>query len=717
MSDPVHETFVAAAGFVALAALVLVLILVSVYVIPVVVVVGGAYVAYRNYYNSDANQERRSKEHTLALYQAAKSTRDVPDRITFGKAVYRSLPDDLPEPVVDALLTVALDLYDMELFANAIPEPPPICNSIEGARYRDMLSKLSGKGQDAYDRMLATVERSYGHLADAVPSVSAGPFRVPLHSVLQRPNQTIQDFVLPYFRHDDLFDTLKAQLERNQHEVSGVPLTYTTRHSPKLINPADYDDDALVFLKHTPFEDIFTTGVPFGLPGHLRFEHLHLVAGSGHGKTQTMQYMIAKDLEAVSSGEASIIVMDSQRQMIDTIKHLKCFAPGQPLHGKLIVIDPTDTTFPIALSLFSSKRNADPTEAERLRNSAISLISFALGGLLAAQMTSFQQTLFGFVIRACMAIPNANITTFVEVLEDVTPFARHLDDLSPLAKKFFQTQYNEPEFKRTRGEVARRAWGILENDTFTRMFSAPHSRLDFFDEMNAGKVILIDTAKNHMHEASTLFGRFFIAMVLQASQERVNTKKLPTYFYIDEAHEYFDSNVTTMLEQARKSKVGMVLAHQYLGQLGAIRESVMANTSIKFAGGVSHDDGTALAKAMNTTSEFIRSQPKLTFAAHLKGQGTVALSIPAGHMEDMERMEDSEWVQVRQEIRDRYAYEPKPYAFTQKPEMSEPVYSTPRRATSVSKPRKTRTTTTRVEAVRMEQKTTEDDDDTAPTDW
>ena len=56
--------------------------------------------------------------------------------------------------------------------------------------------------------------------------------------------------------------------------------------------------------------------------------------------------------------------------------------------------------------------------------------------------------------------------------------------------------------------------------------------------------------------------------------------------YIDEAADYFDQSFAAILSQARKYKVGMVLAHQYLGQLEPrLQEAFAANTSIKMAGG------------------------------------------------------------------------------------------------------------------------------------
>jgi hypothetical protein len=200
----------------------------------------------------------------------------------------------------------------------------------------------------------------------------------------------------------------------------------------------------------------------------------------------------------------------------------------------------------------------------------------------------------------------------------------------------------------------------LENSTFERMFSHPKNKLDLFAEMNAGKVILINTAKDLLkQQGCEIFGRFFIAMIAQAAQERaVLARRLPTFVYIDEAQDYFDANVALILEQARKFKVGMVLAHQYVGQLSPkLQESFAANTSIKFAGGVSDRDARTFAGLMRTTPEFVERQQKGHFAAFIRNKTAqaVSLAVPFGHLERMERMNDEEWSALRDQMRERYA--------------------------------------------------------------
>jgi hypothetical protein len=150
-------------------------------------------------------------------------------------------------------------------------------------------------------------------------------------------------------------------------------------------------------------------------------------------------------------------------------------------------------------------------------------------------------------------------------------------------------------------------------------------------------------------------------MIAQAAQERATLpehERMPTIVYIDEAADYFDRTIGIILSQARKYKVGMVLAHQYLGQLEPkLQEAFSANTSIKFAGGVSARDARTLAPMLYCEPAFIEAQPKLSFAAFVRGEtkSAIPLSFPYGCFEAMERMAASDQQALRQAMRERYA--------------------------------------------------------------
>lgn len=168
-------------------------------------------------------------------------------------------------------------------------------------------------------------------------------------------------------------------------------------------------------------------------------------------------------------------------------------------------------------------------------------------------------------------IPDATIHTFRELMEpgSTGKYKEQINKLEGIPRRFFETEFDGKEFTSTKTQVLRRLYGVLENQTFERMFTNPQSKFDMFSELNAGKLILINTSKSLLKEQGTeILGRFFIALIAQAAQERATlheNDRLPTMVYIDEAQDSFDQNIGIILSQARKYKVGMIMAHQYLG--------------------------------------------------------------------------------------------------------------------------------------------------------
>lgn len=488
-----------------------------------------------------------------------------------------------------------------------------------------------------------------------------------------RVEQMAKVFFAPELADAKLFERSRGTMERNVVAASGgnprdvQGFNRQPKHASKsdITDPGDLVE---TYLGGTPLTRLFEQQASFTIPTGSRFEHHHIVAGSGHGKTQTLQYLIADDIKAVAKGERSVVVLDSQGDLIKLISNLEVFAPGQPLHERIVIIDPTDVEWPVSLNLFDVGLDRlsgyAPLERERLTNSILELYDFVLGTLLSAEMTQKQSVIFRYVTRLMLHIPGATIHTLRELMEpgaEVT-FAPHIAKLSGTARHFFETEFSSKEFEQTKRQVLRRLWGILENQTFERMFSHPKSKLDLYAEMNAGKVILINTAKDLLKESGTqIFGRFFIAMIAQAAQERATIPekdRMPTFVYIDEAADYFDRNIGIILSQARKYAVGMVLAHQYLGQLDPkLLDAFSSNTTVKFAGGVSLKDARALSGEMRCDPGFIESQPKLSFAAFIKGgqSQAVPLQFPYGFMESLPSMSPYQRDKLQERMRALHA--------------------------------------------------------------
>ena len=165
-----------------------------------------------------------------------------------------------------------------------------------------------------YDRLIGIVRRQLvgGFMAfvEALPescfdrweTPDEAAFTVPLASLLDRPAETIERLILALYDDDvfryDLFLRTRERLATNLLVASGFPPdTNIHEVSARLVMPTVHksrDATALVelYLAGTPFADLLRLPVPFYVPDAMRFEHCHIVGGTGHGKTQLIQRLI-----------------------------------------------------------------------------------------------------------------------------------------------------------------------------------------------------------------------------------------------------------------------------------------------------------------------------------------------------------------------------------------------------------------------------------------
>jgi len=106
-----------------------------------------------------------------------------------------------------------------------------------------------------------------------------------------------------------------------------------------------------LYLNHTPFKQLFEAPAPFGVPEETRFEHGHILGGTGAGKTQLLQRMIHADLVSAATDGRSVVVIDSQGDLISKLVRLDLFDPrhDHSLADRLVLIDPSDIEYQRAI--------------------------------------------------------------------------------------------------------------------------------------------------------------------------------------------------------------------------------------------------------------------------------------------------------------------------------------------------------------------------------
>ncbi len=595
-----------------------------------------------------ARQERDAKLLNESVYNDAVEMLG-PDKRAYADLIFDKI-DDLPEEVADELLAIALEIWDDEGYV--VGRPPPVANSIEGARYRDQLSKRPDPLKAG--RIMAECFRDVHML---LPRPENGIlFPMKLRDIASP--EMVHSLVLPLYKEDSLFRETKKQLDRQLHRLSNVPFTPEHMYSDKLVLPTKYKGPEHItkYVYGTPLDAIFNLETTFTIPIERLFEHTHIVGGSGSGKTQLIQSLY---LELIKD-DNSIVVVDSQTDLIRNIAHMAGRDP--------IIISPKDLP---SFNIFDvPTRSNDPHTKEQIANGVIETYMYVFDGIIGADLTAKQGVFFKMVARLLLNLKEtmgrpATIMDMFRLMDDMTPYLPAINALSEIPRTFFLKDFQQATFKQTREQIRYRLNAILENPTIAKLFTAEHNSLDFYKLLQEGNIILIDTAGDFLKESSPHFGRFFISLILRAIYERAaSTSRHPTFLIIDEASQYFDSNIDDMLSSIRKYRCGAILAHQFLDQATPqLRASFAANTSVRFVSGVSSGDSRNLAPDMRTTPDFILAQPKLSFACHVRGmKNAVSLRVEAGKMENLPHRDDYRAMLERNRARVTPRLLPKPEA-------------------------------------------------------
>jgi len=394
-----------------------------------------------------------------------------------------------------------------------------------------------------------------------------------------------------------------------------------------------HTDEILTFVKERLGNQLYTAisnlKVDITLPEKIRNEHHQILAGTGQGKTTLLKDMIMRDIKAGHS----VVVIDSQNALINLI------ATKVPLE-KLVLVDPMHC--PPALNLFHGDTSAE-------------LFQYMFAALQ-VELTGLQSYYFTFVSEMVVNC-GGNLRTMFDILEEGDEWQKYADSLDEMELKFFEGEFSAKGKNRTREEICRRIFALVSNKKFAVMVGASGNDIDIRTIIDTGKVLLISTDKKHMSkQGASLLGRLFIAQLYRAAISREEGKGKRTYVYIDEFQDYAeDSDILfDIFEQTRKYEIGLVIAHQSLGRLSSgLLPTISSNTTIKFAGGCSIEDAQKLSRQMQTTPEYVFSQPKGSFAAYVKGYGTIRYRVEKSWFENLPDI--STLSAIRDEMRKRYA--------------------------------------------------------------
>lgn len=412
------------------------------------------------------------------------------------------------------------------------------------------------------------------------------------------------------------------------------------------------------------------------VPEDLRYQGMWVVAPPGHGKSSFLSYLIERDFEKVARDQASVIVMESKRDLITSIQGLARFAPGGDLYGKLISLDLEQVESPLALNLFDfgDIDGLPPREQEITLNAVNGMFEYTFRTLLQTDMTPRLSTMFTALTQLVLKIPGGTIDTMKEICEPdgLQPYLQYVDLLDRDQRSFFKSKWNDrrdPATNMTKALIVDRIATIKGKvRVLGRMLSAKKLKVNFEELLATPKVILISYPKGMFQEEGTeLLGRFFLAQIMMVTLRRQflsKEQRTPLFIYCDEAQDVIrrDELIGRFLSQCRSLNIAMTFAHQRLDedQLSpAVFRALCGTAAMVFAAKLDFNVDT-LARVMHTTPEFITTAPTHVWAAYARGSLDNATSYRPPYVDFMRQPRMSEWeLEAHQnEMRERFAITP-----------------------------------------------------------
>ncbi len=337
------------------------------------------------------------------------------------------------------------------------------------------------------------------------------------------------------------------------------------------------------------------TFVHFGASDRLR--HCYVIGQTGTGKTGLIKNMIIQDIK---NGEG-VAFIDPHGNDIEDI--LASVPPERV--GDVIYFDPAYTARPMGLNMLEYDRTK-PEMKTFVVDEVYGIFRKLYADVPEAFGPMFEQY-YRNAVQLVVEDPDTG-STFVEIPRVFAD--KEFRDLkiahckNPIIVQFWrkiaEAAQGDPSLENVAPYITSKFDVFLTNDIIRPIVAQEKSAFDFREIMDKKKIFLANLSKGRLGDRNTaLLGLVLVSKFLQAAFSRVDTRSdLPVfYLYIDEFQNFATPSIGTILSEARKYKLSLIIAHQFIAQLDEkIRDSVIGNVGTKAAFRVGTTDAEFLAK-------------------------------------------------------------------------------------------------------------------------
>lgn len=320
----------------------------------------------------------------------------------------------------------------------------------------------------------------------------------------------------------------------------------------------------------------------FGIRRADRRQHMYVVGMTGTGKSVLLQNMIVQD---IANGEG-VCLVDPHGENVEAI--LKKI-PEERIQD-VVYFNPADPDYSIGFNILELQ---DPRYKNLIASGLMGIFTKIWSGVWSARM----EYILSNAILALLDTPNSTLLGITRLLVDNEYRAEIVGNIKdPVVKSFWVNEYEKWDAKFKNEAIApiqNKVGQFLSTSLIRNIVGQAKSSIDIFEIMNAGKILLVNVSKGRIGEDnSSLLGAMIITKIQLAAMERVRIpeeERVDFYLYVDEFQNFATDSFANILSEARKYRLDLIMAHQYIGQLVTdvstkVRDAVFGNvgTMISF---------------------------------------------------------------------------------------------------------------------------------------
>jgi len=329
----------------------------------------------------------------------------------------------------------------------------------------------------------------------------------------------------------------------------------------------DHETEVTYFAK-TNFRNQLTK---FGIKTDDRRRHVYVIGKTGMGKTVLLENFILSDIYA---GHGCCYVDPHG----DTAEKLIDYIPSWRIND-VVYFNPADMEFPVGFNMLEAV-------SERHKHLLASGMMAVFKKIWENMWSSRMEYILNNTILALLDNPGSTLLGINRMLSDADYRKRIIGNVTdPVVKQFWLKEfasYNEKYAQEAVAPIQNKIGQFLSASIIRNIVAQVKSTINVREIMDTEKIFIVNLSKGRIGEDNArLLGGLLISKLQLSAMERVDMAEKDRkdfYLYVDEFQNFAVDSFAGILSEARKYRLCLTIAHQYIAQLtDEVREAVFGN--------------------------------------------------------------------------------------------------------------------------------------------